>query len=96
MLKKLFFAIVIVLAAVCVSGAIFKPENTEKVEVKYTVTTGETMWGIVGDLMKEYGDRRDIREVLWETNKANGIKGQHIHPGQTIYITLETTKEATK
>lgn len=96
MLKKLFFALVVILAAICVSGAIFKPEKTEKVEIKYTVATGETKWDIVGGLMKQYGDKRDIREVLWETDKANGIKGQHIFPGQTLYITLETTKEATK
>lgn len=93
MLQKIFFAIVIILAAVCVSGAIFRPEPpTEKVEVAWTVHAGQTKWAVVSQLMKEYGDKRDIREVLWEMDKANGIKGHTIHPGQTIYITLEATK----
>ena len=93
MLQKIFFAIVILLAAVCVSGAIFKPEpKTEKVEVKHVVHRGQTLWGIAGELQEQYGDRRDIREVLHYTRKANGIDNGHIHPGQVIVFSLEATK----
>lgn len=92
MLKKVFFAIVIALAAVCVSGAVFKPEpKAEKVEVKCVVHTGQTLWGIASELQDAYGDRRDLREIMYETSKANGIKG-HIHPGQVIVFSLEATK----
>lgn len=94
MLKKLFFAVVLILVAIAVSGAVFRPEpETKKVEIEWTVATGDTKWAVVGGLMEQYGDKRDIREVLYLMDKANNIKG-HIYPGQKINITLESTKEA--
>lgn len=87
MLQKIFFAIVILLAAVCVSGAIFGPEP-KVVEVRHTVVRGQTLWSIAGKLQEEYGDKRDIREIMYEAADNNGIKG-HIYPGQTIVFKME-------
>lgn len=87
MLKKLFFALVIALAALAVSGAVFRPEP-KIVEVSYTVVRGQTLWSIAGKLQEEYGDKRDIREIMYEAADNNGIKG-HIYPGQTIVFKME-------
>lgn len=92
MLKKLFFALVIILAAICVSGAIYRPApEPQKVQVTYTVHTGQTLWQITSELQGVYGDKRDIREVMYHIREDNGIKG-HIYPGQRLNITLEATK----
>lgn len=91
MLKKLFFALVIALAALAVSGAVFKPE-TKKVEVNYVVARGQTLWEITGELQEQYGDKRDIREIMYHARKTNGIINAHIQPGQVIIFTLEVPK----
>ena len=53
MLRKLFFAVVLILVAVAVSGAVLRPEpETKKVEIEWTVATGETKWAVVGGLME--------------------------------------------
>lgn len=86
-MKKLFFAIVLILTAICVGGGIYSPEPAP-ITVEHTVQTGQTLWDIAGELKCQYGDRRDVREIIFEITQSNGGNG-YIYPGQRLTITIK-------
>lgn len=81
-MKKILIITVVILAALAVSGGIYKP-STEPVTVIHTVHTGDTLWEIVQHYKAEYNDKRDIREIIYYT----GSDGK-LQPGQQVTITL--------
>lgn len=85
-MKKLFFAIVLILTATCVGGGIYQP-SPAPVTVEHTVQAGTTLWEIAGELKDQYGDRRDIREIIFEIAENNG--GGYIQAGQKLVITMQ-------
>lgn len=68
-------------------GIAFRIVSSEKrVEENYIlvdIENGDTVWNIVRDL---YDDEAEIRGVVSDTLKINGIADGVIHPGMTIRI----------
>lgn len=65
----------------------------EKVLVRATAGAGATLWQMVSREMDKAGDKRDIREVLYETVKLNELKSPNLlDVGDVIIIPLEVQK----
>lgn len=58
----------------------------ERVRVPVTIYTGDTLYSICWKLIDEYGDPRDIDEVVWYAAKQNGLEYTGLQPGQKIYV----------
>lgn len=56
------------------------------------VEYGDTLW----DIAKNSGLKIDTRELVMEIMKMNSLGNGSIHPGQTIYVPVSTTKIASK
>jgi len=51
--------------------------------IKFTVSTGDTLW----DIAKEYGSSNmDIREIIYIICEKNNLNSSSIYPGQEILI----------
>lgn len=85
---------VLLLICLMFCGVYLAYEVTRPVEhfnVKVVVESGDTLHDIICELQREYGDRRDWREVHHELRKLNGIT-RFILPGQEIVVPLEVRK----
>lgn len=59
-------------------------------ETRYhTVTSGQTVWGIATKYLPLQDKTRDVRELMYDIGKANGLRGYHIEPGMKLVIPLE-------
>lgn len=87
-MKKVLFAL---LAACCVWAAWDATRPTEKYVVKATAGEGDTLWNIVGDVMSQEGDRRDIHEVIFYTRQISNIKGM-LQPGDVVLVPIEVRR----
>lgn len=87
-MKKLLF---ILLAACCVWAAWDYSRPVDKYVVKTVAGEGDTLWNIVGDVMSQEGDRRDIHEVIFYTRQISNIKGT-LQPGDIVLIPIEVRK----
>ncbi len=86
-MKRLFFiAVLLVTAAVFVSGYGVTRVVTYKT---YYVSEGETVWDIAAAHMAEQDKTRDVRELIFDIRKHNGLHGKTLQAGQTIVIPLE-------
>lgn len=85
-MKKMVYAIILILAALAVSGGIYSPEPAP-ITVEHTVQADTTLWEIAGELKDQYNDRRDIREIIFEIAENNG--GGYIYAGQKLTITMQ-------
>ena len=90
-MKKLLMVVAMLLvAAVAVSWPFQEPE---KVQVPVTVSYGDTLFNICGELKAEYDDKRGIQEIVYYARKQNGLQGQkYIHPGDKLVIEVEKRK----
>ncbi len=89
-------------AAVAVFGFANPMHETQKIMVKHTVRTGQTMYGIAMKLAWQYGDKRDIREIVYDAKVAshkyrddkdgNRYFNSIIHPGEELIYVLEVDK----
>lgn len=67
--------------------------NTEKINVTVVMGSGSTLWNEVGDAMSSTGDNRDIREVIYNTRRLNGIDNAGKIPiGTVLVIPCEVVK----
>ena len=87
-MKKVLF---ILLAACCVWAAWDYSRPVDKYVVKAVAGEGDTLWNIVGDVMSQEGDRRDLREVIHYAREISNIKGT-LQPGDVILIPIEVRK----
>ena len=87
-MKKVLF---VLLAACCVWAAWDYSRPVDKYVVKTVASEGDTLWNIVGDVMSQEGDRRDIHEVIFYTRQISNIKGT-LQPGDIILIPIEVRK----
>ena len=87
-MKKVLF---VLLAACCVWAAWDYSRPVEKYVVKTVAGEGDTLWGLVGSVMDDEGDHRDVREVIYWTRKISNIKG-NLQPGDIILIPIEVRK----
>jgi nucleoid-associated protein YgaU len=53
-------------------------------QVAYTVRAGDTLWEIAG----QYAGKRDVREVIYQIQRANNLQTADIRPGQVLRIPL--------
>lgn len=87
-MKKVLFAL---LVACCVWAAWDATRPVDKYVVKTVAGEGDTLWNIVGDVMSQEGDRRDIHEVIFYTRQISNIKGT-LQPGDVILIPIEVRR----
>lgn len=87
-MKKILIAI---LAACCVWAAYDYSRPVDRYVVKVTAAEGDTLWHLVGGVMDNEGDRRDIHEVIFYTRQISNIKGT-LQPGDVVLIPIEVLK----
>lgn len=87
-MKKILF---VLLAACCILAAYDYSRPVEKYVVKTVAGEGDTLWNIVGDVMSQEGDRRDLREVIHYAREISNIKGT-LQPGDVVLVPIEVRK----
>lgn len=87
-MKKILF---VLLAACCVWAAWDYSRPVDRYVVKVTAADGDTLWHLVGGVMSQEGDRRDIHEVIFYTRQISNIKGM-LQPGDVVLIPIEVRK----
>lgn len=50
--------------------------------VHHTVAYGDTLW----DIAVAHSGDRDVREVIYQIQRLNGLPSAEIHPGQVLFI----------
>ena len=89
-MKKLALAVMLILLGTILSGFYAIQERKQTVDVVVTVHAKDTLWGICEREAALVGDKRDTREVIYETCVANDIKdGGAIQPGQKIMVRVQ-------
>lgn len=81
----------ILLAACCIWAVYDYSCPVDKYVVKTVAGEGDTLWNIVGDVMSQEGDRRDIHEVIFYTRQISNIKGD-LQVGDVVLIPIEVRK----
>lgn len=90
---KLGVVLALILSGAVLSGAYAIHERQATESVPVMVRVGDTMWTICEREADKYGDTRDIREIIYESNIYSGIKdGGHIEPGQQVLIRIKGAK----
>lgn len=87
-MKKVLFAL---LAACCIWAAWDYSRPVDRYVVRTVAGEGDTLWGLVGSVMDDEGDHRDVREVIYWTRKISNIKDD-LQPGDIILIPIEVRK----
>lgn len=87
-MKKLLF---VLLAACCIWAAYDYSRPVDRYVVKVTAADGDTLWHLVGGVMSQEGDRRDIHEVIFYTRQISNVKGT-LQPGDIVLIPIEVRK----
>ena len=87
-MKKVLFAL---LAACCIWAAWDYSRPVEKYVVKTVAGEGDTLWHLVGSVMSQEGDCRDVREVIHYTKEISNLKGC-LQPGDVILIPIEVRR----
>lgn len=87
---KISIAIALLLSGAILSGAYAVQERHSTIDVPVAVHTGDTLWSICSREAEIAGDSRDIREIIFETAAANGIKdGGAIFAGQKLIVRVQ-------
>lgn len=87
-MKKILF---VLMAACCIWAAWDYSRPVEKYVVKTVAGEGDTLWNIVGDVMSQEGDMRDVREVIHYAREISNIKGT-LQPGDVVLVPIEVRK----
>lgn len=87
-MKKILF---VLLAACCVWAAWDYTRPVDRYVVKVTAADGDTLWNLVGGVMSQEGDMRDVREVIHYAREISNIKGT-LQPGDVILIPIEVRR----
>ena len=87
-MKKILF---ILLAACCIWAAYDYSRPVDRYVVKTVAGEGDTLWNIVGDVMSQEGDRRDLREVIHYVREISNIKGT-LQPGDVVLVPIEVRR----
>lgn len=90
-MKKVLF---ILLMACCVWQAwdYTHPQPVERYVVRTVAAEGDTLWHLVGGVMSQEGDMRDVREVIHYAREISNIKGT-LQPGDVVLIPIEASKK---
>lgn len=87
-MKKILF---VLLAACCIWAAWDYTRPVDRYVVKVTAADGDTLWHLVGGVMNQEGDRRDVREVIHYAREISNIKGT-LQPGDVVLVPIEVRK----
>lgn len=87
-MKKL---LTILLLACCAWQAYDYTRPVDRYVVKVTAADGDTLWHLVGDVMDREGDKRDVREVIHDTQKISNLKGD-LQVGDVVLVPIEVKK----
>lgn len=87
-MKKILF---VLLAACCIWAAYDYTRPVDRYVVKVTAADGDTLWHLVGGVMSQEGDRRDVREVIHYAREISNIKGT-LQPGDVVLIPIEVRR----
>lgn len=87
-MKKL---LVILLMACCVWQVYDYTRPVDRYVVRTVAAEGDTLWHLVGNVMEQEGDKRDVREVIHYTQKISNIKGD-LQVGDVVLIPIEVKK----
>lgn len=76
--------VVMIIAGISVSEA-YEPTRTISVTVSY----GDTLWSIASEINEEHhDDSMDIRELVYDIQKFNGLESAMIQPGMVLEVPL--------
>ena len=65
--------------------------ETSLVEYHRTIDTGDTLWGVVGQVAT---DKVDMCKLTWQVMKDNKIEDPgHLQPGKEIIIRVKAARE---
>lgn len=81
MKKKLFVGALI--CAGIVVGFTYPVQSDQRIEYRYEVQPGDTIWSISAKMATE---KDDVREIAYTISSENHIKNAHIYPGQELII----------
>ena len=87
-MKKVLF---VLLAACCIWAAYDYTRPVDRYVVRTVAADGDTLWHLVGGVMSQEGDRRDVREVIHYAREISNIKGT-LQPGDIVLIPIEVRK----
>lgn len=87
-MKKILF---VLLAACCIWAAYDYTRPVDRYVVRTVAAEGDTLWHLVGDVMSQEGDRRDVREVIHYAREISNIKGT-LQPGDVVLVPIEVRK----
>jgi LysM repeat protein len=73
--------ILIVLAAALAVGVVVRSSHGAGPAQVYVVKPADTLWSIA---QSRYGG--DPREGVWKVERANGLTGTTLHPGQKLLL----------
>ena len=81
MKNKLFVGALI--CAGIVAGFTYPVQSDQRIEYRYTVEPGDTVWSIACMAATK---KDDVREIAYTISSENHIKNAHIYPGQELII----------
>ena len=87
-MKKVLFAL---LAACCIWAAYDYTRPVDRYVVRTVAAEGDTLWHLVGGVMSQEGDRRDVREVIHYAREISNIKGT-LQPGDVVLVPIEVRR----
>ena len=90
-MKKLLF-ILLMACCVCQAWDYTHPQPVERYVVRTVAAEGDTLWHLVGGVMSQEGDMRDVREVIHYAREISNIKGT-LQPGDVVLIPIEASKK---
>lgn len=82
--KEMVLGIPLLLLYLC---SFLMSSNTHPVSVSHYVQSGDSWWSICSKYAAQYGDSRDMREIVY-SNRTDRI----LYPGQVVLIRLEASK----
>ena len=50
---------------------------------QYVIQAGDTLWSVAA---REYGERGDLRQVVWQIRQANHLQSAGVQPGQHLTL----------
>jgi len=78
----LLFVVTVVAAVLLFPRLVHTQGSEPPAGVHHTVAPGDTLW----DIAVTYSGDRDVREVIYEIQRLNGLTSAEIYPGQVLFV----------